>query len=330
MAPRRKNSGTAKRSAPSRRSSGGKRRGRFGNAGFLLLWLLAAFGVHSALRQWWPGYAGRAREVEKTALRLVRLLDARLRLFGNADSAVVVKTAEAALHSPFDNLKMGVPSWNCDIILDREGYALGYSKHYQQPLWVSYKLTAAEASNGKARRTENFRTDPMIPGGSAAPEDYQGAFYDRGHLAPAADMTFSLQAMSESFLLSNVSPQKAEFNAGIWRELEAQVRQFAAANGEVYVVTGPIFQPGKPVVTIGASRVAVPHAYYKVVLDATPPDCRAIGFILPHRGSDRPLREFAVTVDTVERATGLNFFDRLDPELERKLESECDFSRWTH
>ena len=330
MPPRRKSSGTPQSPAASRRSSGGKRRGRFGNAGFLLLWLLAAFGVHSALRQWLPGYAERAHEVEKTASRLIRMLDAKLRLFGNADSAIIIKTPEDVLRSPCDNLKMGVPSWSCDIILDREGYALGYSERYEQPLWVSYKLTIAEASSGKARRSENFRADPMIPGGSAEPEDYQGAFYDRGHLAPAADMTFSLQAMSESFLLSNVSPQKAEFNSGIWRELEAQVRQFAATNGEIYVVTGPIFQPGKPVVTIGAGHVAVPHAYYKVVLDATPPDCKAIGFILPHRGSDRPLREFAVTVDAVERATGLNFFDRLDPELERKLESECDFSRWTH
>lgn len=225
----------------------------------------------------------------------------------------------------YDNLLPGVPG-KADTILDCEGYALGYRELHEQPAWVIYKLTAEEVQNKVAERFDRFRADPEIPTGSAAPEDYRKSGYDRGHLAPAADMAWSEKAMSESFYMSNMSPQLPAFNRGIWAKLEAQVRAFAVAEQEIYVVTGAIL-PKEPIITIGINRVTVPTHYYKVIYDLTPP-CKMIGFILPNAKSDRPLQDFAVTVDVVEAATGLDFFS-LVPEVEQeKLESTITINAW--
>ena len=227
--------------------------------------------------------------------------------------------------SQYDNLALGIPG-KCDTLIDRPGYALGYIEYHEQAAFVIYKLTAREALTKKALRTNRFRSDPEIPTGSATTADYRRSGYDRGHLAPAADMAFSVQTMVDSFFMSNMSPQKPAFNRGIWKRLEEQVRQIAIREKAIYVVTGPIL-PKKKTVTIGANQVTVPTHYYKVIFDLTPPR-KMIGFILPNEGSDRPLEDFAVTVDVVEKATGLDFFSTLPQAVQKRLESTITVSAW--
>lgn len=239
-----------------------------------------------------------------------------------------IRNAEELRKSPYDNLKLGVPTFKCDVILDRQGYALGYSEKYEQPLWVSYKLTADEVKSKRAKREDNFRADPAIPTGSAELSDYRKSHYDRGHLAPAADMSYSVQAMSESFYMSNMSPQKAELNRGRWKELEEKVREWAKRSQHIYVVSGPIFLPGEKYSVIGKNKVAVPHGYYKVVLDTNALAPKAIGFIMPNADCRNKLESYAVTVDAVERATGLDFFSELDPGVEVTVEAGSDYKLW--
>ena len=183
----------------------------------------------------------------------------------------------------YDNLSFGVPG-KADTIIERPGYALGYIEYHEQSAWVIYIMTKAEATTKAAKRTNKFCSDPEIPTGSATPGDYRRSGYDRGHLAPAADMAFSGRTMADSFFMSNMSPQKPAFNRGIWKELEALVRYFAITERKIVVVTGPIL-PKEKTVTIGANRVTVPTHYYKVIFDLTPPQ-KMIGFILPNEGSD--------------------------------------------
>ena len=231
----------------------------------------------------------------------------------------------AAEPPQYDNLALGIPG-KCDTLIDRPGYALGYIEYHEQAAFVIYKLTAREALTKEAQRTNRFRRDPEIPTGSATTADYRRSGYDRGHLAPAADMAFSVQTMADSFFMSNMSPQKPAFNRGIWKRLEEQVRQIAIREKAIYVVTGPIL-PKKKTVTIGANQVTVPTHYYKVIFDLTPPR-KMIGFILPNKGSDEPLVTFAVTVDAVEKATGLNFFSALPKAVQERLESTISVSAW--
>lgn len=224
----------------------------------------------------------------------------------------------------FDNLTLGDPG-KADVIIDRKGFAVGFSNEKKQALWVIYKLTAEELGDFGIKRTNRFRPDPEIAA-SALPADYTKSGYDRGHLAPAADMAFSLQTMQDSFLMSNMSPQKPQFNRGIWKRLEEQIRDFAVAEKEIYVVTGPIFLP-EDTITVGASQVAVPSYYYKVVYDLTPPR-KMIGFILPNEGGKKSLRDFAVTVDAVEKATGLDFFSLVPNPEQDALEGTITVSDW--
>ncbi len=213
-----------------------------------------------------------------------------------------------------------------ELVVRHPGYTLLYDEEHEQARWVAYHLSRVELY-GSHDRGDDFRADPSIPTGSAALDDYRSSGYDRGHLIPAADLSWSQEAMSGSFFLSNMSPQAGEFNRGIWSKLEATVRNFADTEGAVYVVTGPVLTDG-PYKTIGKNQVSVPNAYYKVVLDYQEPEYKAIGFLLPNEGSKKDLQAFAVSVDEVEEVTGIDFFHRLKDTEEDVLEASYDVSLW--
>ncbi|NBK21710.1 MAG: DNA/RNA non-specific endonuclease [Spirochaetia bacterium] len=206
------------------------------------------------------------------------------------------------------------------------GFTLLYDEQHEQPVWVAYHLTQEELY-GASSRKDNFRSDPSIITESATLSDYSGSGYDRGHLIPAADLSWSEEAMSDSFYLSNMSPQEPQFNRGIWSSLEATVRNFADTEGAVYVVTGPILTDG-PYKTIGKNKVAVPKHYYKVILDYAEPDFKAIAFVLPNEGSGERLESFATTVNEVEQLTNLDFFPKLPDRIEEKLEGSFSVAAW--
>jgi len=206
------------------------------------------------------------------------------------------------------------------------GFALVYAEEHEQPRWVAYELTRDEVY-GIYERGDNFRADPSISTGSAALADYRKSGYDRGHLAPAADMVWSKEALSDSFYMSNMSPQKPEFNRGIWAKLEAIVRNLAVTEGAVYVAAGPILTDG-PYKTIGENKVSVPNYYYKVILDYTEPDKKAIGFLLPNEGSKEDLSIFATSVDEIQMISGIDFFPQLPDDEEIVLEANYAYEDW--
>ncbi len=218
------------------------------------------------------------------------------------------------------------PSGKQVQIVKHSVYALGYAEKYEQPAWVAYRLTASMVS-GTNKREDNFRPDPGVATGSAVPEDYRGSGYDRGHLAPVADFKSSAKWMDETFFMSNMSPQLHEFNAGIWEKLESKTRGWARHNKTIFVVSGAILRDGLP--TIGRyNKVAVPEMYYKVILDIREPERKAIGFIFRNEGTRKPLESFALSVDEVERQTGLDFFPKLPDDLENQLESQVAPAVW--
>ena len=214
-------------------------------------------------------------------------------------------------------------------IVRKSNYILAYDEDAEQPAWVAYELLASEL-NGPYKRTDNFRKDSAIQADSAALLDYRGSGFDRGHLAPAADMTFSKTAMSESFYLSNMSPQRPAFNRGIWRKLETRVRTWAADYGRVYVVTAGVLPPNKSeratFERIGANNVLVPKRYYKVVYD--PARQAIIAFLLVNAGSSQSLSSYTVPVDNLETLTGFDFFSQLPDNLENRIEAQAESEIW--
>lgn len=217
-----------------------------------------------------------------------------------------------------------LPSSTTNQIVKHTYYTLSYSEDHEQAEWVAYKLTNAMIP-GNQSRTDNFRTDPKVNSGSAALEDYKGSGYDSGHLCPAGDMTISHTAMSESFFMSNMSPQDPSFNRGIWKKLESSVRYWAELEEEIYLVTGPVFSEN--IGSIEPNDVTVPGYYYKVVFDNTG-ERKMIGFILPNTKGIFGLEHYAVSVDEVENETGIDFIPSLPDEEENELESNISTSSW--
>ena len=231
----------------------------------------------------------------------------------------------AAEKSEFDNLLLGNLG-KADIVVDRRGFAVGFSNQHRQPLWVIYKLTAAELQAEPYKRSNRFRHDHLIRQ-SAYPKEYTRSGFDRGLLAPAADMAFSKQTMLDSFLMSNMSPQLPGFNRGVWKRLEELVRTIALKEKEIYVVTGAIFPSPEEAKHLPAGRITIPKAFYKAIFDLTPP-VKMIAFIIPQCSSNQPLQVFAVSVDEVEKQTGLDFFSKLPDDQEEKLEAMVNIKLW--
>jgi endonuclease G len=120
-------------------------------------------------------------------------------------------------------------------------------------------------------------------------------------------MTWDKEAMSQSFLMSNMSPQSPSFNRGIWKKLEQKVRDLAVERDSIYVVTGPVLNTVER--SIGKNEVAIPAYYFKVVVDLSPPGHGMIAFLLPNEGSGNELSNYVISVDSLEAFTGYDFFN---------------------
>lgn len=211
-------------------------------------------------------------------------------------------------------------------IIEYTGMTVSFNRDEHIPNWVAYELTADEAQ-GEEPRGNRFAPDTAVSG-CATPDDYKHTGFDRGHLAPAADMKWSPQAMQESFLMTNIAPQVQSLNRGSWGKLEEKVRKRAMIDSAVIVVAGPVLsQP--PLAHIGTTSVTVPAAFFKVVLSpyADPPT--AIGFIFPNGTIIGGMQSCAVTVDSVESLTGHDFFSALPDDIEEQVESQVNFHRWS-
>ena len=206
-----------------------------------------------------------------------------------------------------------------ELLLKREGYYVSYNKDRRVPNWVAWRLTAEHTSGRHSRSGMAFVEDDQVPRPRATDDDYYGSRYDRGHMCPSGDNKWSWKAQQQSFLFSNVCPQNHGLNKGDWNDLEIQCRYWAKKMGDLYIVTGPVFYNGVRN-TIGKNKVAVPDAFFKVIL-APRNRGKAIGFVYPNAGGHKDMNEYLVSVDEVERITGIDFFPLLDDRTEENVES---------
>ena len=205
-------------------------------------------------------------------------------------------------------------------VIHRTGYTLAYDAKTRTPQWVAWELTKKE-TQGTVERSNDFQPDPDVKGAKVVTKDYSHSGYDRGHMAPAADMKWSKKAMMESFYMSNICPQDHNLNTSDWSELENKSRQWARRFGKVYIVCGPIYN-GKRNEYIADHRVKVPDAFFKVVLINEKKKQRAMGFYFENEAGERKLQEYLVPVDHIEQLTGMDFFSALPDNLEDRLEAE--------
>lgn len=228
----------------------------------------------------------------------------------NSSEARSVKSTTQEYH-----FKDYLPTTN-HTIYHHTYYSLSYNEEHEQADWVYYLLTK-EFVNGTAKRKNNFKADSFITTKSASLNDYKKSGYDRGHLCAAADMKINEKAMSETFFMSNMSPQIPGFNRGEWKKLEAKVRDWAIKEDSIVIVTGPVFYDN--ITRIGENQVTVPGYYYKVIYDLTKPQ-KMTAFILPHISKPQPFLSYQTSVNKVEEFTGIDFFSTLEDKFEEQLE----------
>lgn len=211
-------------------------------------------------------------------------------------------------------------------IVRHEGYTLSYNPTYKIANWVAYKLTSGEARSTKNGRTDKFLRDPQVSV-SSENDDYTRSGYDRGHMAPAGDMKWSAKAIRESFYLSNICPQKPGLNRGVWKDLEEKCRLWAKEKKSVWIVTGPVINT--ELKRLGKNRVGIPRQFYKVVVNSNGNSLEGIAFLFENRDyKDKSLREYPVSIDSVEKITGIDFFHKLPDAVETKMESSCNPDKW--
>ena len=241
------------------------------------------------------------------------------------ENLLVKNSLTNATLSLSDN-KYYLPTSTTHEIVEHEFYTLSYSEKHEQAEWVAYELKKSQLSHSKLRRP-HFIDDPQVETGSASWKNYKHSGYDKGHLCPAADRKFSRKAFDETFYTSNISPQLNDFNAGIWSKLEQKTRYWAAKYDGVYVVTGGVLT--NDLETIGNEGVSVPKFFYKILLDNSRSEYKAIAFLLPNEASKKPLYSFVISIDEIEKMTGIDFFPNLPDDIENKLEESADYKDWS-
>lgn len=219
-----------------------------------------------------------------------------------------------------------LPKSTTNQIIEHAFYTLSYHEKFEQAEWVAYYIKPQNTQSQHFDRPF-FIQDEKVTTQSADWKNYKKSGYDKGHLCAAADMKFSKTAFNDTFLTSNVSPQKHDFNEGIWNRLEQKTRYWASKYDGVFVVTGGVLTDDLK--TIGQEDVAVPNYFYKIIMKEIDGKKSIISFLVPAQDSDVPLYKFVTTVDSIEKITGIDFFPNLQDNLENELEKTNNYKNWS-
>lgn len=212
------------------------------------------------------------------------------------------------------------------VMLSYTGFTVAFCPAKHQPYYVTWSLEPGKTDGPAKRKDADFAEDPNVVG-CATLDDYRKSGYDRGHLCPAADCRWSFDAMRDCHYLTNMTPQHHKLNAGAWKTIEENCRDWAEKYGTLYIVAGPVLSD-RLTRTIGSSPVPVPDRFFKVIIC---PDANlGIGFIMPNEYVQGGAQATVTTIDQVETVTGFDFFSALPDDVEANLEKQHSLAAWNH
>jgi endonuclease G len=206
-------------------------------------------------------------------------------------------------------------------VFRNDGFIVGYSEQKANPLWVMYKIQNRPSHPQKLKRPSKFSAD-MRSLRYISHEDYTRSGYDRGHMAPnfAMSVLHGKSAQKQSFLMTNITPQKANLNQKIWQTLEIkEYNEYASRYDTLWVVTGPIFDDDHTY--LSSAHIEIPDSFYKIFLGIKGEKLDAFCYIIPQNVKGfESLENFKVSIDTIEKLTGWDFFWKLEDDVENRLE----------
>ena len=225
-------------------------------------------------------------------------------------------------------VRTGAPAPNDIRIIDRGEFVFGWSDRLRHPVWCAYHVV--QDAKYAIDKRPGFVKDKSIPA-APSPSDYTKSGYDRGHLAPnhAIATRYGEAAQKKTFAMSNVAPQTPELNRGVWRDVEHRISDlWTARYGEIWVVVGCI-SPSTNRETIGGTNIDVPESFYQVIVAQEGMDVRALALVFSQQV---PWNEWAarniVTIEELEKMTGLDFNPDLPVFIQRPLESDLPTRLW--
>lgn len=228
-----------------------------------------------------------------------------------------------------------------DFLIRRNQYVLSYNQSRGTPNWVSYELDPRQA-NGAADRCNCFTSDSVVPAAKRIYyTDYTGGGFDRGHMMPSADRTAGNEDNAASFYMTNMVPQQADLNQGVWANLEDALRDSVRAGRAAYIIVGPLYSRSHGLTFLnGGSKVAIPDSTWKIALigprnGANPftlgsvlsgDDLAGLSVIavnMPNIAGVRndPWEKYLTTIDKIEEATGYDFLSLLNTAFQVPLEA---------
>lgn len=215
-----------------------------------------------------------------------------------------------------------------NYLMVNTAYALSYNNSRGTPNWVAWRVT--ESDFGSADRQNDFRPNPDLPANfkRVTPSDYTGSGYDRGHLCPSADRSGSAEINSETFLMTNMTPQTPDLNRNVWERFESYSRELVKRdNLDIYIVAGVYGEKGKL-----KNKVVIPTNCWKIIVGIPPGSglsgisekARLVAVDMPNTAgiSADDWRKYRTTVHDIEQKTGLNFFTNLPPNIRQALETK--------
>jgi len=234
--------------------------------------------------------------------------------------------AEPAIPSFSELEKVKIPATTDNQMLNYRGFTVAFNPGKHQPNYTVWTLEPGETDGPYSRKDVNFMPDDNIAG-CATLADYRNSGFDRGHMAPAADMKWSKQAMADCHLLTNMCPQDNRLNAGAWATVEKNARKWALKHGPLVIVAGPVLND-RLTRTIGTSEIPVPERFFKVILapQAQPPI--GIAFVMPNSYVEGGAQATVTTIDEVEAITGFDFFAALPDDIETTVEQQNSLRKW--
>lgn len=213
------------------------------------------------------------------------------------------------------------------LILRNQGYVVGYSETRKNPLWVSYYLDpkpGTEIYKRPSKFSKDHRTASKVD-----TKEFIGLDFDRGHMAPNAGIARRLgpEAQKETFLMSNVCPQKPDLNRRLWERLERmEADKLAVTRNGLWVIDGPVFDSRRETIPSG---VEIPDEFYRIWIDETDTDVEVEAFLVPQdvTGNETP-GKFLTSIEKIQEKTRLDFLWALTDEREKRIEKEVASKLW--